>query len=83
MGAVHIGIGHDDDLVIAELIGVELVPDPGPQSRDDRLELVVAVHLVGAGFLHIEHLAPQGRMAWKRESRPWVAEPPAESPSTI
>ena len=22
-------------------------------------------------------------MAWNRESRPWVAEPPAESPSTI
>ena len=36
VGAVHVGIGHDDDLVIAQLVQVELVPDAGPQGGDDR-----------------------------------------------
>ena len=60
VGAVHIGIGHDDDLVVAQLARVELVPDAGAQGGDDGLELVVAVDLVGPGLLHVEHLAPQG-----------------------
>ena len=83
MGAVHVGIGHDDDLVIAQLVQVEVVPDARAQSGDDRGQLIVAVYLVRPGLLHVKHLAPQGRMAWKRLSRPWVAEPPAESPSTM
>jgi len=32
--AVHIGIGHDDDFVIAELIDVELIADASAE-RDD------------------------------------------------
>ena len=60
MAAVHIGIGHDDHLVIAELVKVELLADAGAQGGNDRLELVVAVDLVGPGLLHVEHLAPQG-----------------------
>ncbi|CDC74301.1 uncharacterized protein BN503_00904 [Oscillibacter sp. CAG:155] len=59
MGAVHIGIGHDDDLVIAELIEVELLADAGAQRRDDGLELVVSIDLVRPGLLYVEHLAPQ------------------------
>ena len=60
MGAVHIGIGHDDDLVIPEPVQIELIPDARAQGRDDGLELVVAVDLVCPGLLHVQHLAPQG-----------------------
>ena len=60
MGAVHVGIGHDDHLVVAQLALVKLLPQAGPQGGDHRGELVVAVHLVRPGLLHVEHLAPQG-----------------------
>ena len=60
MGAVHIGIGHDDDLVIPKLCRVKLISDAGAQGGDDGLELVVAVDLVRSRLLHVEHLAPQG-----------------------
>ena len=59
MGAVDIRIGHDDDLVIAELLEVELVADSGAERRDDRRELVVAIDLVGPGLFHVQHLAPE------------------------
>ncbi len=58
VGPVHVGIGHDDDLVVAELVGVELLPDARPQGGDHGAELVVAVDPVGPGLLHVEHLAP-------------------------
>ena len=38
VGAVHIGVGHDDDLVVARLGGVELGPDPAAEGRDDGLD---------------------------------------------
>ena len=60
MGAVHIRIRHDDNLVVAQLGEVELLPDAGAQSRDHRLKLVVAIDLVRSGLFHIQHLAPQG-----------------------
>ena len=60
MGAVHIGIGHDDDLVIPELFNVEFVPDARAQRHDQGIQLVVAVDLIRPGFFHVEHLAPHG-----------------------
>ena len=59
VAAVDIGIGHDDDLVIAELIDVKLIAQSGAERRDDGRELVVAVDLVGAGLFDVEHLAPE------------------------
>ena len=61
MGAAHIGIGHNDDLVIAQLLHVELVADSRAQGGNDRLELVVADDLVLPGLFHVEHFAPQGQ----------------------
>ena len=58
MGAVHIGIRHDDDFVIAQLGGVKFLPDACAQGRDHRLEFIVAVHLVRTGLFHVQHLAP-------------------------
>ena len=61
MRAVDVGIGHDDDLVVAQLRDVELGADAGAEALDDGLELVVADDLVDAGLLDVEHLAPEGK----------------------
>ena len=39
--AVHVGVGHDDDLVVAQLVGGELVvPDAGAERHDQRADLL-------------------------------------------
>ena len=57
--AIDIGIRHDDDLVIAELIDIEILAKAGAERDDDGLELVVAVNFVGAHLFDVEHLAPE------------------------
>ena len=60
MGAVHVSIGHDDDLVVAHLFDVELVlADARAQSHDQRADLLGAEHAVKAGALDIEDFAAQ------------------------
>ncbi len=59
MRAVDIGICHDDDLMVTELGDVEILSDAGAQARDDRLQFVVADHLIEARLFDIEHLAPE------------------------
>src|SRR5438876_21032 len=58
-GAVHVGVGHDDDPVVAELLEIELVADVRPDRRDDRLDLRVREHLVDSVLLGVDHLAAQ------------------------
>ena len=60
MGAVHIGVRHDDDAVVAQLVGVELfLADAATQRRHDRADFGRAQHLVEARLLHVEDLALQ------------------------
>ena len=60
MGAVDIGVGHDHDPVIADLLDVEIVAaDAGPQRRDQRPDLLRTEHLVEPRPLDVEDLAPQ------------------------
>ena len=34
MGAIHIGVGHDNDLVISDLLDIEILPaDAGAERR--------------------------------------------------
>ena len=61
MAAVDISIGHDNDLVIAELVHIELLPYSRAEREHKGIELVIAVYLVGAGLFDIEHLAPHGK----------------------
>ena len=63
VGAVHVGVGHDDDLVVAHLGRVELVALSGAQRRDDRADFLVAddlVRLLEHPF-HVEDLALEGQ----------------------
>ena len=61
MRAVDVRIRHDDDLVITELFGIELLTDARAERGDDRGELIVAVDLIETRFFDIEHLTPQGQ----------------------
>ena len=58
--AVHVGVGHDDDLAVAQLGGIEIVlADAGAERRDHGANFFVAQHLVVAGLLDVEDLALQ------------------------
>ena len=59
MLAIDVGIGHQDDLVIAQLGNVEVLADPRPESRDHGLDFRVAQCLVQPRALHVQDLAAQ------------------------
>ena len=60
VGAVDVGVRHDDDLVIAQLVGVEFVlADRGAERGDQRADHLGAEHAVEARALDIEDLAAQ------------------------
>ena len=80
--AVDVGVGHDDDLVVAQLLHVEVVAaDAGAERGDQRADLLAPEHLVEARPLDVEDLAAQAAAppgtpgcgpAWRcrRPSRP-------------
>ena len=58
MAAVDIGVGHDDDLVISRLIGIEiLAANTGTESCDKCADLGGSDHLVEPGALDVKNLA--------------------------
>src|SRR5215831_14855882 len=59
MGAVDVGVRHDDDLVIARLLELELVLDAAADRGDDRANLLVRQHLVDARLLDVDDLAAE------------------------
>ena len=62
VGAVDIGIGHDDDLAVAALGDVELFgANACADGEDEGLDFLVVEHLGDAGLLDVEELAPQGQ----------------------
>ena len=67
MLTVHIGIGHDDDAIVAErlfqLFVGQLVANINTDRGDERGDFVVGQQVLHAGFFHIEWLST------KRENR--------------
>ena len=56
--AVDVGVGHDDDAVVAQAPDVEILDaDAAAERRDHRLDLVAAQHLVEPRLLDVEDLA--------------------------
>src|SRR5207244_11172615 len=54
---VHVGVGHADDAVVAELLDVEVLrTDAGPERRDHRPDFVAADHLVEPRTLDVQNL---------------------------
>ena len=60
VGAVHVGVRHQDDLVVAQLADVELLgADPGAERRDEQPDFIVGQDLVVARLLRVDDLAAQ------------------------
>ena len=58
MGAVDVGVRHDDDLAVTELGGIEIVlADAGAHGGDEGANFFVAQHAVVAGFFDVEDFA--------------------------
>ena len=57
--AVDVGVGHDRHGVIADLGDVEVLPDPGPQDRDQRPDLGEPEDLVQPRLLDVQDLSAQ------------------------
>ena len=61
MGAVHVGVGHDDDALVAEVFLLELAATLDPQGQHQVGELLVLAQLVQAGGGDVQDLATQGQ----------------------
>ena len=59
MGAVDIGIGHNDDLMISELGLIEFISDSCAECSNNRLKFLVGIHLIDTCLLYIKHLTPK------------------------
>src|SRR3546814_20574393 len=59
MRAVDVGIGHYDDLVVAQLFQVEIVADAGAHRLNERADLLGRQHPVETGALDVQDLALQ------------------------
>ena len=53
MGAIHIGIGHDNNLVVAELRDIEILVDSCSEGCDHGFNLRVSVDPVESRLLHV------------------------------
>ncbi len=57
--AVHVGVGEDDDLAVADPGDVLSVTDVDADRGDQADDFIVAEHLFRAGLLDVEDLAAQ------------------------
>ena len=57
--AVHVGVGHDDDLAVAAFGEVHFVADARPDGRDHAADLFVGQHFVFARLVGVDDLAAQ------------------------
>jgi hypothetical protein len=62
MGAIDIGIGHDDDAVVTKSMNVILLfPNARAQGRDENSDLFIGQHLIEPSLFHIEDLPFDGK----------------------
>src|SRR3546814_6176386 len=59
MRAVDVGVGHNHDLVIAQLFEVELIADSRPERLDQRADFLRRADAVDARALDVQDLALQ------------------------
>ena len=60
--AVDVGVGHENDLAVAQLRKIEFLgADAGAEGLDDLEDFLVAEDLVQAGLLDVEDLAADGQ----------------------
>src|SRR4051795_4411567 len=59
MRAVDIGVGHDNDALVAQRLLAVLPADTAAERQRDVAEFLIGAHLVGRGARDIEDLAAQ------------------------
>src|SRR4030042_4645151 len=59
VGTIHIRVGHEDDLAIAEVFEAELMGNTRPQCLYQGFDLDTVKSPIHAGLLYIEDLATQ------------------------
>ena len=59
MCTIHIGIGHNDDLVIPQFADIKVFMDTGTESRDHRLDFFIRIDLIQSCLFHIQDLTAQ------------------------
>ena len=59
MGAVHIGIGHQDDLMVAQLRDIKILMDPRAEGGDHGLDLRIPIDPVQPGLFYVQDLPTQ------------------------
>ena len=60
VGTVHIGIRHDDHLMVSQFADIIItLANTGTEGGNDHFDLFILQHLVETGFLHIKHFSTQ------------------------
>ena len=66
MCTVHVGIGHDDDLVITQFGNIKIFMDSCTKCSDHRLDLGIAVDLIQSCLLYVQDLTTQWKDCLRR-----------------
>ena len=61
MRTIHIGIGHDNDLVVTQFCNIEVFMDTRSESSDHGFDLGISIDFIQSRFLHVQNFSTQ----WK------------------
>src|SRR5690606_37563894 len=80
VATIHIGVSHDDDLMVTQLVQVQRLGILGSSKRNaqrgnDVLDFLVVVDLVLLRLLDIENLSPQWQDCLERPVAPLLGRP--------
>ena len=57
MGAVHVGIRHNNNLMITQLTNIKIFMNPGSESRNHGFDLRICIDLIQPCLFHIQNLS--------------------------
>ena len=66
MRAVHIGIGHDDNLVVTQLLDIEILMNTGTERGDHSADLIVFQNTVESRFFNVQDLTAKRKDCLRR-----------------
>ena len=53
MGAINVGIGHNNNAIVAQLGDIKLFTKIGAQGDNQRFQFVVGQHFIDPGAFHV------------------------------
>ena len=53
MCTIHVRIGHDDDLVVAQLGNIKIIVDSGTERSNHSFDLCIGINFVQSGLLYV------------------------------